>query len=74
MAGWTSIRILLILVALEGWKTIQVNCGQSFSQEIIENDLYIKLPAGFQVEDGDNNDYALKLHRNVYGHKQSVRV
>ena len=26
------------------------------------------------MEDGYNNDYALKLHRNIYGKKKAVRV
>ena len=47
VAGWPSIRILLILVALEGWKTMQVDYVQEFTQEPIEKDLYLKLPSGF---------------------------
>ena len=32
------------------------------------------MPKGFQLENGDNNDYLLKLHRKIYGQKQSGRV
>ena len=47
--GLISIRILFILVVLEGWKTIQVDYVQAFSQVPIEKDLYLKVPAGYQV-------------------------
>ena len=74
MAGWPYIRILLVLVAIEVWKYMQVDYVQEFSQAPIEKDFYLKVPAGFQVEDRDNNNYALKLHRNIYGQKQSGKV
>ena len=74
VAGWPSIGIILILVALEGWKTMQVGYVQEFPQATIENYLYQKLTEGFQVEYGYNNDYALKLHRNIYGQKKAGRV
>ena len=42
---------------------------QDFPQASIGKDIYLKAPAVFLAEDGDNNDYALKLHRNIYGQK-----
>ena len=66
MAGWPSIRILLTLVSLEEWKTIQVDFFQAFPQATIDKDIYLKLPSGFQVENGDNDDYTLKIRRNIY--------
>ena len=74
VVGWPPISILLILVALEVWKNMQVDYVQEFPQATIEKDLYLKVPSGFQVEDGDNNDYALKLQRNIYGQKQAGRI
>ena len=53
---------------------MQLDYVQAFSQAPIEKDLYLKVPAGFQVEYGDKNDYALKLHRNIYCQKESGRV
>ena len=49
LAGWYSIRILLILVSLEVWMTIQVYYVQSFTHAPIDKDLYLNVPAGFQV-------------------------
>ena len=34
----------------------------------------MKVPAGFTVVDGNNKDYVLKLHRNVYGRKAASRT
>jgi hypothetical protein len=34
----------------------------------------MKIPKGFELDDGDANDYVLKLHKNVYGQKQAGRV
>ena len=53
---------------------MQVDYVQAFPQETIEKDLYLKVPAGFQVKDGENNNYSLKLQRNVYSQKQDGRV
>ena len=47
---------------------------QAFPQAPIEKDKYLNLPAYLQVKDGDNDDYARKLHRNIYGQKQAGRV
>ena len=51
-----------------------MDCVQAFPQAPIDKDIYLKVPGGFQVEYGDNNDYALKLHRNIYGQNKSGRV
>ena len=52
VVGWPYTRILLILVELEGWKTMQVDYVQVFTQTPIEKDLYLKVPAVFHVEYG----------------------
>ena len=65
VVGWTPISILLLLVALERWKTTQVDYVQAFTQAPIEKYLYLKFPAGSQVEYVDNNEYALNIHRNI---------
>jgi hypothetical protein len=32
------------------------------------------IPKGFQIDEGQNEDYILQLHHNVYGQKQAGRV
>jgi len=34
----------------------------------------MSIPKGYQVPDGNNKDYALKLNKNLYGQKQAGRV
>ena len=34
----------------------------------------MKIPTGFEIENGKNLDYVLKIHRNIYGQKQAGRV
>ena len=67
VAGWASIRMLLILVAINGWHTKQIDYVQAFPQAPVEKDLYMKVPTGFKVQEGNNKDYCLQLHKNVYG-------
>jgi hypothetical protein len=67
--------MLLTLTALHGWHTKQIDFVQAFAQAPIEKTLYMKIPAGVELEDGsDPREYVLKLHRNIYGQKQAGRV
>ena len=59
---------------LHNWTTKQIDYVQAFPQAPADKDLYLKVPEGFEVEGGNKGDYALKLHKNIYGHKQAVRV
>ena len=34
----------------------------------------MKIPAGFEIENGKNLDCVLKIHRNIYGQKQAGRL
>ncbi|CAJ1959006.1 unnamed protein product [Cylindrotheca closterium] len=74
VASWNSIRTLLVLSALLGWHTRQIDYVLAFPQAPVEREIYMKIPGGFEVSKGNTKDYVLKLHRNVYGGKQSSRV
>jgi hypothetical protein len=75
VASWNSVHMLLTLTALHGWHTKQIDFVQAFAQAPIEKTLYMKIPAGMELEcDSDPKDYVLKLHRNIYGQKQAGRV
>ena len=74
VASWRSIRIVLSLVAKFGWHTRQLDFVLAFPQAPVERELYMEVPKGFDVEGGDRSEYALKLHRNIYGQKQAGRV
>ena len=46
----------------------------AFPQAPVEKEIYIKIPAEIQITEGRNEDYVLKMHRNIYGQKQAGRV
>ena len=66
--------MLLSQTELHGWHTKQLDYVLAYPQAPVERDLYMKIPAGFKIENGNNLDYVLKTHRNIYGKKQSGRV
>ena len=67
VATRTYIRLSLTMIVLRNWNTNHIYCVQAFSQAPAEKDLYLKVPAGFEVEGGKKGEYSLKLHKNVYG-------
>ena len=75
VAKWSSIRLMLILCALHGWYSRQIDYVLAFPQAPVEREIYMKIPRPFAMQDKRLNtkDYVLKLHRNVYGQKQASR-
>ena len=74
VVGWFSIRILLVLALLNDWSTRQIDFVLAFPQATIEFDLYMKLPAGTILAEGNSETHVLLLHKNLYGQKQAGRV
>ena len=78
VASWNSVRILLTLTALHGWTTKRIDFVQAFAQAPIEKTLYMRIPAGIELEDGsDTKEYVLLIlliHQNIYGQKQAGQV
>ena len=66
--------MLLTQTALHGWHTKHLDYVLAYPQAPVERDLYIKIPTGFEIENGKNLDYVTKINRNIYGKKQSGRV
>jgi Reverse transcriptase (RNA-dependent DNA polymerase) len=73
VALWSTIRLILYLAVLHKWETRQLDFVLAFPQAPVETDLYMDIPAGFEVN-GDPKEYALKLINNLYGQKQAGRV
>ena len=75
VASWSIIRLLLAMVITKKWKTRQIDYVQAYTQADAETDLlYMKIPKGFTIQDGDPNDYVLSIKKNIYGQKQAGRV
>ena len=74
VAKWATIKLLLGLTPIQNWHTVQLDYVLAFTQAPVERELYMKIPKGFEVEGGKNEDYCFKLHKNTYGQKQAGRV
>ena len=59
---------------LHNWNKNEIDYVQAFPQAAAERYIYLKVPAGFEVEGGNKGDCALKLNKNVYEQKQAGRV
>ena len=46
----------------------------AFTQVPVDREIFMKTPKGFDMEDGNDKDYVLKLHKNVCGQKQAGRA
>jgi endonuclease I len=57
---WVLIRIFLIAALINGWHSRQLDFVLAYPQANIECDLYMVIPAGFNVN-GNRKDYVLKL-------------
>ena len=50
VASWNIIRLLLILVLVHSWHTIELDYVLAFTQAPVNINLYMKTPKGFEVE------------------------
>ena len=72
--SWGIIRLLLTISIIKKWPTRQLDYVLAFPQAPIEKELYLKIPSGYNIINGNKNEYALKVHNNLYGQKQAGRV
>eukprot|EP00957_Ditylum_brightwellii_P008120 615863-Ditylum_brightwellii.AAC.1 len=70
---WSTIRILLILAQLKGFKTRQIDYFQAFPQAPLENEeIFMDIPAGFYCKVSDSTQkLVLRLKKNLDGLKQA---
>jgi hypothetical protein len=72
VARYTSIRTIIALVAKMKWKLHQMDVKTTFLNSVIEEEVYIEQPQGFEVEDMKSHVYRLK--KALYGLKQDPRA
>ena len=72
--SWASARLLLIHSLNYNQHTRQVNFTLAFPQADIEFPIYMKMPPGIKVKEGNRHTHALKLKKNLYGQKQGSRI
>jgi hypothetical protein len=72
VAIYTSIRTIIALAAKMKWKLHQKDVKIAFLNGVIEEEVYIEQPQGFEVEDRKSHVY--KLKKALYGLKQAPRT
>ena len=74
VASWRTIRMILTMAIMHKWHTRQLDYVLAFPQAPVDRELYMDIPKGLDIDQGNSSDYALKIHRNIYGQKQAGRV
>jgi hypothetical protein len=72
VARYTSIRTIIALVAMMKWKLHQMDVKTAFLNGVIEEEVYIEQPQGFEVE--DRKSHVCRLKKALYGLKQAPRA
>jgi hypothetical protein len=67
MARYTSIRTIISFVAKMKWKLHQMDMKTSFPNGVIEEEVYIEKPQGFEVE--YRKSHVCRLKKALYGLK-----
>ena len=67
-------RKLPILSAVNNWHTKQLDFAPAFAQAPVQRDICMKIPKGFDIEDGNKDDCTLQFHQNICGQKQTGLV
>jgi hypothetical protein len=69
--NWFSVKLILTLALLSGWHTTQVDFVLAYPQAPIEFDMYMNLPKGIHIANGNKNTHVLKLLNNLYGQRKA---
>jgi hypothetical protein len=72
VAKYTSIRTIIGLAAKMKWKLHQMDVKIAFLNGVIEEEVYIEKPQGFEVE--NMKSHVCKLKKDLYGLKQASRA
>jgi hypothetical protein len=79
VTSWASIKLLLAIVLVNSWHTIQLDYVLAYPQAPIDRDLNMHIPKGFEVTgygiyEENAHEFILKIHKNLYGGKAAGRI
>ncbi|EOY17878.1 Uncharacterized protein TCM_042583 [Theobroma cacao] len=69
VAGYDTLRLLLALSAAMGWNVCHLDIKSAFLKGMLEEEIYVQPPEGFELASDQNKVY--KLHKALYGLKQA---
>jgi hypothetical protein len=69
VARYTSIRIVISLATVFGWKLHQMDVKTTFLNDEVEKEVYIEQSEGFMIH--DKISHVCKLKKSLYGLKQN---
>jgi hypothetical protein len=72
VARYTSIRTIIALAAKMKWKLYQMDVKTAFLNGVIEEEVYIEQPQGFEVE--YRKSHVCRLKKALYGLRQAPRA
>jgi hypothetical protein len=72
LSRYTSIRTIIAIAAKMNWKLHQMDIKIALLNGVIEEELYIEQPQGFEVE--DRKTHVCTLNKALYGLKQAPRA
>ena len=72
VVSWSTVRLVLTLVLLNGWATRQVDYTNAFAQAEMPENVFVEPPKLFEPKSG--KDLVLKLLKSLYGLKQAPRT
>jgi hypothetical protein len=70
VVSWQTIRLFLILTAINGWHTTKIDL-KAFKQAAIATTTYMELPTGVNLPNLSKDKHCLRIIKNIYGGKDS---
>ena len=72
VARLDTVRMILSIAAQKNWKVYQMDVKSAFLNGILEEEVYIKQPLGYEILGEEHKVY--KLKKALYGLKQAPRA
>ena len=71
IARYTSIILVVSLAVVMKWKIHQMDVKTTFLNGVVEEEVYVEQPLGFETHDKES--HVCKLNKSLYGLKQAPR-